>query len=112
MMDPKIIAFYLPQFYRIPENDVWWGEGYTEWTDVRRAIPQFEGHAQPRLPTTLGFYDLSVPRIQELQSAMAMDYGIFGFCYYYYWFSGRTLLERPIQGMLLNKNVRIPFCIC
>ena len=111
-MAPKIIPFYFPQFHRIPENDTWWGEGYTEWVDVSRAVPRFEGHLQPRLPTTLGFYDLADVSVQERQSEMAQEYGIFGFCYYYYWFCGRKLLQKPIENMLANPAVRIPFCIC
>jgi lipopolysaccharide biosynthesis protein len=111
-MAPKIIPFYFPQFHRIPENDTWWGEGYTEWVDVSRAVPRFEGHLQPRLPTTLGFYDLADVSVQERQSEMAQEHGIFGFCYYYYWFCGRKLLQKPIENMLVNPAVRIPFCIC
>jgi lipopolysaccharide biosynthesis protein len=111
-VDPRIIAFYLPQFHRIPENDAWWGEGYTEWVDVRRAAPRFKGHLQPRLPTTLGFYDLADTTVQERQSALAQVHGIFGFCYYYYWFSGRKLLEKPLENMLAEPKIRIPFCLC
>jgi lipopolysaccharide biosynthesis protein len=111
-MPPKVIAFYLPQFHRIPENDAWWGEGYTEWVDVRRAVPRFEGHLQPRLPTELGFYDLTDTAVQEKQSEIAQRHGIFGFCYYYFWFGGRQLLQKPLQNMLANPQVRIPFCLC
>jgi lipopolysaccharide biosynthesis protein len=111
-VEPKIIAFYFPQFHRILENDMWWGEGYTEWLDVRRAKPRFDGHLQPRLPTTLGYYDLLDTRVQERQAELALDHGVFGFCYYHYWFGGRKLLEKPIENMLANPNVRIPFCIC
>jgi lipopolysaccharide biosynthesis protein len=111
-MAPKVIAFYFPQFHRIPENDEWWGQGYTEWVDVARAVPRFNGHLQPRLPTSLGFYDLADVSVQERQAELAQNHGIFGFCYYYYWFSGKKLLQRPIENMLATSSVRIPFCIC
>lgn len=107
----RFIAFYLPQYYPVPENDHWWGVGFTEWFNVAKARPLFRGHYQPHIPADLGFYDLRVPETREAQADMARAHGIEGFCYWHYWFAGKRLLERPFQEVLASGKPNFPFCL-
>jgi hypothetical protein len=108
----KAVAFHLPQFHPVPENDEWWGKGFTEWTNVVQTRPRLPGHYQPHLPADLGFYDLRLPEARAAQAALAAQYGIHGFCYYHYWFHGRRILEQPVNDILAHGEPDFPFCLC
>lgn len=108
----RVIAFYLPQYHPVPENDKYWGKGFTEWTNVTKAKPLFKGHYQPKLPADLGFYDLRLPIVRDQQAEMAREAGVEGFMYWHYWFgNGKKLLERPFQEVLLSGKPDFPFCL-
>ena len=112
MAKPRLIAFYLPQFYPTKENDEWWQKGFTEWTNVGNAKPLFKGHDQPRVPADLGYYDLRLPEVREEQAQLAREAGIEGFCYWHYWFAGRRLLDRVFREVVENGKPEYPFCLC
>ena len=107
---PRVIAFHLPQFHAIPENDVWWGLGFTEWTNVRKSIPLYKGHTQPSIPLNGNYYDLTQPATRTWQARLAKEHGVDGFCYYHYWFNGRKLLEKPCETILETGEPDFPFC--
>lgn len=108
----KIIPFYLPQYHSIPENDEWWGEGFTEWTNVKKAQPLFAGHDQPKIPLNNNYYNLLDDNVKKWQIDIAKENGIYGFCFYHYWFDGHLLLEKPIEQYLNNQELNFPFCLC
>lgn len=110
--DIRTIAIYLPQYHPVPENDLWWGKGFTEWANVAKAKPLFKDHYQPHLPADLGFYDLRLPEVREQQAALAKAYGIYGFCYYHYWFNGKRMLERPFEEVFKSGKPDFPFMLC
>ena len=107
----KVIPLYLPQFHQIPENDEWWGEGFTEWTNVKKAKSLFEGHYQPRIPLNKNYYDLSQVDALRWQCKIAKEHGIYGFCFYHYWFNSKLLLEKPMEMLLAHPEIDINYCI-
>ncbi|MGH1573415.1 glycosyltransferase WbsX family protein [Methylobacterium sp. P31] len=109
---PKVVAFFLPQYHRVKENDEWWGEGFTEWTNVKKARPNYEGHPQPHRPLDDDYYDLSDIAVQRRQAALAQSYGVDAFCYYMYWFNGRRILEKPLDMRIEDETINMDFCIC
>lgn len=108
----RVLAFHLPQFHPVAENDHWWGPGFTEWTNVAAARPVFRGHYQPHLPADLGFYDLRLPEVRAAQAELARSHGIHGFMYYHYWFGGRRILERPVNEIIASGEPEFPFALC
>ena len=108
----KAVAFYLPQFHPIPENDKWWGKGFTEWQNVVRGKQLFRHHYQPRVPADLGYYDLRLEETQVRQAELASEFGIHGFCFYYYWFNGKKLLNQPIEQFARSSRIDTGFCVC
>lgn len=107
----KIIAFYLPQYYSFKENDIWWGKGFTEWDNVKKGVPLFKSHNQPRIPMNDNYYCLLDDKVQMWQADLAQKYGIYGFCYYHYWFNGKILMDQPLINMLNNKKIYTNFCL-
>lgn len=111
-MEPEIIAFHLPQYHTIPENDNWWGKGFTEWVNVKKAKPLFKGHNQPRVPLNHRYYDLTNIEDIKWQCQLANEYGVYGFCYYHYWFKGHKLLEKPVELLHANSDIKTRYCLC
>ncbi|MEO8153801.1 MAG: glycoside hydrolase family 99-like domain-containing protein [Rhizobacter sp.] len=111
MSEPKVIAFHLPQYHEVEENNRWWGQGFTEWTNVRKAKPMFRGHRQPRVPADERYYDMMDPGVRAWQAELARSKGVHGFCYYHYWFNGRQLLEKPVDAMIESGKPDFPFCL-
>ena len=107
----RLLAIYLPQFHPIPENDRWWGLGYTDWTAVKRGRPLFRGHYQPNFPGELGYYDLRQPQVRQAQAELAQAHGVEAFCYWHYWFAGKQLLEQPFNEVLRSRQPNFPFCL-
>lgn len=111
--DIKTLAFYLPQYHAFPENDKWWGKGFTEWVNVKQGEARFEGHYQPRVPhSDIGYYSLDDVNVLKKQAQLAKKHGIYGFCFYYYWFSGKRLMEKPVDMLLEHPEINLPFCLC
>lgn len=108
----KIVAYYLPQFHCIPENDEWWGKGFTEWVNVKKAKPLFEGHEQPKVPLNGNYYNLLDIDVMKWQTEIAKEHGVYGFCFYHYWFDGKKLLEKPVENYLHDESIEYPYCIC
>lgn len=108
----KVLPFYLPQYHECEENNKWWGKGFTEWDNVKRAVPQYKNHNQPRVPDKLGYYDLDKISTQKAQISIASKYNVHGFCYYYYWFAGKKVLDKPLSRLMENKDLNFPFCLC
>ena len=111
MEEEKILAFYLPQFHCFKENDEWWGKGFTEWTNVKKAEKLFDNHNQPRVPYEDNYYNLLEVGVLEKQMQLAQEYGVYGFCYYHYWFNGKLLMEKPLERMMKLKK-KLPYCFC
>ena len=110
-MKCKILALYLPQFHQIPENDEWWGEGFTEWTNVKKAKPLYARHYQPRIPLYDNYYNLLDKNVMRKQAKMAKRHGVDGFCFYHYWFQGKKLLEKPLELLLADKECQLEYCL-
>lgn len=108
----KILTFYLPQYHSFPENDKWWGKGFTDWVNVKNARQLFWGHQQPRVPYQKNYYDLSDENVMCEQMKIAQEYGVYGFCFYHYWFDGKKLMEKPLEALLNNKKGNLPYCFC
>lgn len=112
MEKPKIIAFHLPQYHTFQENDEWWGKGFTDWTNVRKAKPLYKGHYQPRVPLNQNYYNMLDYQTRKWQAETAQKYGVYGFCYYHYWFNGKLLMEKPVELLLNEPEISLPFCFC